>query len=290
MCELSKAVEMEYTVNYQHVDLFLNTEYEGTYILTDQIEKAKERVNITGDGFIIEDDGYYLQEPLYFTSKIMNYNYTFKYPKPSKGGIAENDESFVFIRDFIDSLEESLLQIPEDVDSYKELIDINSFAKWFIATELLGNWEPNLYYVLSSRNSKLKLMPMWDAEWSLGLAAKGGEYWGWHIRPFEPRFDEPIWFESKYFVYLMKDPYFVEEIKKEWRLLYPKLSEINEVISSLSNVIRYSVMDNFDRWDILGQYTVLVMLVSFNTWDEEVRYASTFFNKRKEWLNSILNN
>ena len=88
----------------------------------------------------------------------------------------------------------------------------------------------------------------------------------------------------------MKDPYFVEEIKKEWRLLYPKLSEINEVISSLSNVIRYSVMDNFDRWDILGQYTVLVMLVSFNTWDEEVRYASTFFNKRKEWLNSILNN
>ena len=84
--------------------------------------------------------------------------------------------------------------------------------------------------------------------------------------------------------------YFVEEIKKEWRLLYPKLSEINEVISSLSNVIRYSVMDNFDRWDILGQYTVLVMLVSFNTWDEEVRYASTFFNKRKEWLNSILNN
>ena len=44
MCEVSKAIGIDYTVNYQHVSLIINGEYQGVYVLTDQVEKGKNRV------------------------------------------------------------------------------------------------------------------------------------------------------------------------------------------------------------------------------------------------------
>ena len=35
--------------------------------------------------------------------------------------------------------------------------------------EVFSNFDPNRYYVLPSRTSKLKMMPMWDSEWSLRI-------------------------------------------------------------------------------------------------------------------------
>lgn len=43
-----------------YVELYLNDEYKGIYLLTDHIEEGKNRVSIKKDGFIIEDDTYLL--------------------------------------------------------------------------------------------------------------------------------------------------------------------------------------------------------------------------------------
>lgn len=50
MCEVSKAAGAQYTINYQHVNLYLNGEYQGLYILTDQVKTGKNRVNVEDDG------------------------------------------------------------------------------------------------------------------------------------------------------------------------------------------------------------------------------------------------
>ena len=60
-----KSCGYRYTVNYQHVELVLN-DYLCIYAITNQIERGKVRVNIDDDGFLIEDDGYYEKEPLFF--------------------------------------------------------------------------------------------------------------------------------------------------------------------------------------------------------------------------------
>lgn len=287
MCEVSKAVGLEYTVNYQHVDLSLNGNYLGTYIVTDQVEKAKTRIKIDDDGYIIEDDGYFDYESLWFTTTLFGYNYTFKYPNADKGDIKQDDENYVFIKSFVDKVERAIKKIPEDCDTYKELVDIKSFAKWYIVAEVLGNWEPNLYYVLPSKTGKLKMYPMWDSEWSLGLASKGNDDnpWGWYYPPYKPEVEVPIWKNRKYFEFLFCDPEFVKVVKEEWNSFSSKISEVIDAIYKVKDRIKYSQLDNFVVWDILNKY-VSVELITFENWEDEVDYAISFFERRANWLNS----
>ncbi len=55
MCEVSRALNIKYTVNTQHVDFYLNGEYLGTYLFSDHIEKSKNRVQINEDVFLLKE-------------------------------------------------------------------------------------------------------------------------------------------------------------------------------------------------------------------------------------------
>ena len=62
---------MDFFIHYQHVQLYLNGEYMGVYLLSDHIEKAKERVNIEDDGYLLKYDGYYYESPLFLVTDEM---------------------------------------------------------------------------------------------------------------------------------------------------------------------------------------------------------------------------
>ena len=148
MSEISKAVGLKYTINYKHIELYINKQYQGTYLLTEQIEKSNNRINVEKDGFIIEDDTYYSHEPYYFTTLLDGRNYTFKYPD-----VSSKDDNVSFIEVFMNEFENSLEKLqenPKNVDYYN-YIDVPSFAKWYIVSELTGNLDPNLFYVLYSK-------------------------------------------------------------------------------------------------------------------------------------------
>lgn len=287
MCEVSKAVGIEYTVNYKHVELYLNGDYQGTYILTDQVEEGKNRVQLEDDGYLFEDDNYYYKEPLFFTSDSLHYNFTFKYPNANKGNIQADDDKFNYIKDFINDFEKALLRIPLDTLSYRSYIDIDSFAKWYVAAEIIGNWEPNLFYVLRSRNSKLKIMPMWDAEWSLGLAMQGDIPEVWYFYPYEVKVDTEIWKEKKYFRLLFKDPYFAKVAKHYYDVFLMNSSKVSESICQLTSELQYTQYYNFERWPILSDY-IGPSLVALGSWQSEVEYVNNYFKQRIAWMNSVL--
>ena len=280
MADLSRRIGEPFTINTQYVDLFLNDEYRGTYLFVDQVEKGTSRIDVNDNGFIIEDDYYYLEESQWFTS-YMGYNYSFKYPKICTDG------NVSFIKKYIDNIERELLY--NDPDIFNS-IDVKSFARFFIVNELLANWEPNLYYYLPSHNSKLQIGPLWDFEWSLGLAENGNpdNEWGWFFPPKEPSFESKIWEKKKYFSYLIKKKVFIDTVKSIWDELKKQKNDILNNIISSAEIIRHSQQDNFNKWPILGTFTS-VQLIAFNTWDEEVFYLYNFMNARFDWFDGYLN-
>ena len=283
MCEVSKAANVDYTIRYQHVDLFLNRKYLGTYIWTDQIEKAKERVDIEKEGFLIENDGYYNYEPLWFITDSLRVPFSFKYPDADGEEIKKDDENYNYIISFMNNCEKELLLLKEKAESsnFLSLIDINSFAKWYIVAELTATYDPNSYYVLKNRNSKLKKYPIWDAEWSLGVWPVSA----WGNTP-ESLLTRIIWKESGYYKYLFNSISFTKEVKKEWNLLRENIPTIKENISKISKSISLSQRSNFYRWPGSGGQT---LNVTFDTWEEEVKYINKFFDDRVEWMDSYIN-
>lgn len=289
MCELADFVGLPYPIRYRHVQLYLNGEYNGMYVLTDQVEKKKGRVNIEDDGFLFENDNYFWAEPLFFLTDKKQYWYTFKYPDPEDGEIVYGDESFNFITGFMNDFEQALYgeNFTDPEIGYRKYIDPEVFAKWCLVQELTANLEPNMYYVLPSRDSKLQIAPVWDAEWSMGLAYREEEYSSWGELPTQPDPNQKIWSQWKYFGRLFEDPYFVDVVRKEWEKLYPRIPDFQKKMDFTAECIKEDQILNFEKWQTLGWH-VSVGLVCFDTWEEEVAYVKDFFAKRVAMVETFL--
>lgn len=290
MCEVSKAADTQYTINYQHVNLYLNGEYQGLYILTDQVKTGKNRVNVEEDGFLIEEDMYYNKEPLWF-STASGFNFSFKYPDADDGAIVNGDDNYTFITTFFSNFESALANISVNPNAVSTIVDYASFAKWYLVQELLGNWEPNRFYVLESRSSKLKMYPAWDPEWSMGLARNDNpdnELNGWYSPPTLPDNEAVIWRTRQYFPWLLNDPVFISVLKSEWSSMRPKLSSVSDRISDVKVEIELAQKDNFEKWPTL--YTCYgAALIALGSWEAEVDYVNNFFVNRINWMDNYLN-
>ena len=257
----------------------------GTYLLTEHIHDAEKRIEIAPDGFIIEADNYWYDEPLYFKTAREGINYTFKYPDAGDGAIKSGDDNFKYItaymKDFEDALYSSGFANPES--GYRKYIDAESFARWYIVQEAAGNLEPNPYYVIRTRGERVQMYPIWDAEWSLGLAARGDDFYGWAMPPALSPVDVRIWNSRNYFQRLLQDPWFAGVVKTEWAKMKPGLPALQERMSALAATLTHTQLRNFDRWPILGLH-VGVGLVAFDSWQEEVAYVADFFTRRVEWF------
>ena len=286
MSELSKAIGLEWTFNYQHVNLYINNEYVGIYIFIDQLEKSKNRIVVEDDGFIIENDIYYYQEPLFFTSNTYSFNYSFKYPTTDgEKAIQEGDESWIYIVDLVNRVESAILNNDEDLPN---IIDYDSFAKWYILMELSLNVEPNIYYVLNKRGDLLKMYPAWDAEWSLGLTYK--TIWeGFDWLPFNTKvpIDAQFWPYNRYFKDLIKDKRFRNKVVEVWDEVKPSVNLVNNKILQVRNTLESSIEANFEKWQILGT-KLSVSVQAFPTWELYCNEVSTFLNDRIEWFDSYI--
>lgn len=289
MLEMSKACNLEYTVNFKHVEVMLNGKYNGTYVFTEKVEKDKNRVDIKSDGFIIERDTYAQSEPLWFKTKFGRLMYSFKYPDPD-GDIVEGDDNFNYISNFMDNFEKALFstEFSDKDKGYRQFIDSRSFAKWYILMELLGNVDPNLYYVMEERGAKLKMYPAWDAEWSLGLGHQENYQWVKNKGVPMP-FDKPIYNSSGYLARLISDPAFRTELKSEWNIIKSRIPEALSNLHRLRDNLYQAQAQNFTRWPILGTYQS-VETVSFATWEEESRFVFDYFDRRYNWFDAYIDN
>jgi hypothetical protein len=67
--ELGQRFGFPFTNHYQHIELVLNGEYQGTYILTEQVHVGSGRVAIDeNEGFLVEFDFRYDEEPKFMTN------------------------------------------------------------------------------------------------------------------------------------------------------------------------------------------------------------------------------
>lgn len=283
--ELSKIAGIDRTCRARHVELTLNGDYLGTYLLCENVGEGEGRVPVAADGFIIERDNYWNTEPLWFGTTYGNY--TFKYPDARDGDIVKDDADYNYILNFMRQFETALSAstFADPKTGYRNYIDAESFARWYLVQELLGNIDTNSYYVLETRGAKLKMYPVWDAEWCLGCAAVGSN--GWATPPAVSPVDKLYWKESVYFSRLIRDPWFCDLLRSEWARIKARLPELEANIGSVAGSLQYAQADNFKRWNVLGHY-VSAGLLNFPTWKQEVGFATDFLGRRAAWLDTRL--
>jgi hypothetical protein len=279
---VSELIGFPWTAKARFVEVVLNGEYLGNYQLAEGVKQDAQRVNIPKDGYLIERDGYYALEPIWFLS-LRNYGYSFK--NPDTDDLTEAQLNYIreYMIEFESVLDSDIFNDP--VNGYAKYIDTESFVLWFLFQQIIANIDTNLYLTKADNgNSKLFMGPVWDFEYSLGI--------GWYEGPRPRPADFMLW-ESDYFYYdrLLQDAAFKEKVKAQWR-------QIN-IISLTQDILKYfddtkallekSQELNFQRWDILNT-RVSYGAIPLGTYEKEVECDRQFFINHINWLKTAIDN
>lgn len=244
--KLADRLGMNYSPDFEFVDLWINGEYRGLYIIGEKVEIGSNRVNLSSDiGAIYEWDwAFYNEEDHWFYDKYLNTYFSLK------ESVSE-DESLInaSISDFYNGLDDFLLALYSKngqtmtIDELSRYIDVDSFAKYYLVNEFTLNYESygtSFYWYKDGEGDVLHLGPVWDFDTSMyGLK---------HFDYDDYVADENIMFEA-----LLQNKAFKEYVETVYANNSSAFSSMITDLNYYENSISESADMNFTRWNFLGK-------------------------------------
>lgn len=174
VCEdLWKDMDFDFCRDNRIVNLFVDGEYQGAYLLVEAIEVRPGRIEIndladdTGDYLYEIDNRYYRENPFNFSTGLNTYIIDNAH-EPTKKNL---EYSANFMKEYESAVlnEDSVAESGRRLD---EICDIESVSKQLLAYEMLSEWstEQSVFWVKYSDYSgdgKLHALAPWDIEHSL---------------------------------------------------------------------------------------------------------------------------
>ena len=291
------------------VELFLNDDYRGVYVLLEKIKRDKARINIselletdvTGDeltgGYIIkidrldnpETDGWFSP---YDSNTYPGIGIVYVYPKPEDIMTVQKNYIQTYFTDFEDLMNSDNYADPQL--GYAKYIDVNSFIDLLIMNELNHNVDAYristfFYKDRNSQGGKIFAGPLWDCDLTYGNAdycnAWSIEGWGYDftkVCPWDGWFP-PFWWNK-----FVSDTNFINTLKCRWDTFRkgPLSNEnIFNRVDSMASYLDEAQERNFERWPILGIYVwPNYEAETRQSYADEVDYLKSWISQRIAWL------
>lgn len=296
------------------VEVLINGQYQGVYLLMEKIKQGKNRVpidklhvtdnagdNLTG-GYILKlDKTTGSASNAVFLSNYVTPNSTFKPPfmidYPKKDSLTNSQ--FNYINGVVGEFEKSLAEdnTLDPTAKYRKMIDMPSFVDYFIVNELSKNVDAYrlstyFYKERDSKGGKLKMGPVWDYNLSFGNADyyNGNNTTGWiyNIVNDFPDASKDGWQAPFWWSKLLSDSVYVNKLKNRWKELRKTVVNtafIDQQIDSVQTVLKEPLARNFQRYPLFGKYIWPNGFVGSNM-DQEIAYLKDWFPKRISWIES----
>ncbi len=254
------AAQHRFTPATTFVDVYLNANYEGNYMLTDQLEVAPGRINIeslkasdgadpakiTG-GYFLEIDGFGASEPLFFYTPQKNMTVVMKYPKDDDYAAPQFD----YIKDYVGNKAEGALfagNFTDPVQGWRGYFDSKTWVDYYIINEFTGNpdawWSTNVY---KHRNDPLLYFgPVWDFDIAFNNDIRLGD--ATRKLMATDAHDPRQWIQQ-----FILDPGFKAAVKTRWNAKKTELKALTSYVDELAAKINISQQANFMRWNIQTQ-------------------------------------
>ncbi len=303
----------QYAPRTRHVDLVLNGEHQGVYVLTEKIKRGTERVDIAklnyGDtlmpgvsgGYIVKIDRqdrppvphWISGHPPPHASSDQEIRFLFEYPSAPHAAQAD------FIEDFMDQFEDGLAAstFTDPAIGYKRYIDMRSFIDYFIITELGRNVDGYrrsafLHKQAAADGGKLLAGPLWDMDLAWGHADFCGatDMTGWAYEfgfscP-EDRRQVPFWWAR-----LLEDVSYRDSLRCRWDELRNDVlatQALLAIVDSIASSIAAAQEVNFQRWPTLGRAIWPEPSPAPGTWAGEVEEVKDWILARALWMDEHL--
>ncbi len=241
--KVGQQLSMPFTNSIVPVDVTLNGQYLGNYMLTQQVEVKSSRINIGDDGVLLEMDTYF-DEEFKFKSAAL------QLPMMIKAPDIESDAQFNSIKKEFEDFEKLLVDSKFPNNGYGNLFDKQQLVNYLILNTLVGNMEinhPKSTYIHKKANGKYTMGPIWDFDSAFGHDDGLKTYFNYVdialLRDTDNRLG------SKFFKIFMKDPEVVQLYKTTWtNYKNNKLDALLTYIEEYAASIRESKKQDFAIW------------------------------------------
>ena len=291
-----------YAPRTRFVELVLNDEYYGVYVLMEKIKRDKNRVDIaaldpedvTGDaltgGYILRvdkiDGNDYPAWTTSLTPRLPGENIiSFQYSDPEGDELVDAQRDY--IRNFINQFESSLMSgtFTNASTGFKKYIDMPSFIDFMLVNEIGKNIDGYIFstYMFKDKDSKggkLHMGPLWDfnlaygnVDYSQNAQFAPGWMWSDQYRMY--------WFRR-----MINDPVFSRSIKCRWqelRTTFLTNEYFTQAIDSMALLLDEAQRRNYQRWPILGVYVWPNQYVG-QTYEQEISFMKQWIINRLQWM------
>lgn len=285
---LAEQMDMEFSPIYKPVEVFINGEYQGSYLLTDQIEVTNDRVDIEENSTNV-DTGFLLEYDLGIYRDIENedINYfivddiPFVIKSPDYLDTHYNEDQKTFIEDYMIQVFTTL----KNNRNYDYLIDEETFIDWYIINEVFKNVDSGYssVYFYKDSGGLLKMGPVWDFDLSSGNYGHLGE----ELRGPTGLYTS-LPYKNVIFYYLMQYDQFKTHLKQRFNEIYDEiLVNLPDMVYTLSQEITLSRYNNFNKWNIIGveyEWYTSNEIYELDTYDKQLVFLHDFLKTRIEWL------
>lgn len=292
----------QYASRTRLVELMVNENYEGVYVMMEKIKRDSSRVDIANlkAADISGDEltgGYVIKIDKGNVDWISDFNVLndpgrrlgFQLVSPKRTKI--QPEQAAYIEAYVDSFEQAMRNpnVPFGGKRYDQYIDISSFADHFILSELTKDVDAYRIssYMHKDKDSKgglLKAGPAWD----YNIAFGNGDYCnsqltsGWVYEEFCGDIN-PFWWRN-----MFRDDAFKNTAKCRWTDLRQgplSLDTIFAFIDEKATLLAPVIERNFSRWPVLDQYIWPNRIVT-GSYQAEIDSMKGYISRRVAWMDA----
>ena len=267
--DFARALDMPYTPQCQWVDLYLNGEYAGLYLLSERNEVHPQRVDLSEEGsFLVSRNQEWRME-----------NRGHAYIRTDSGAALRIHDTTMpteRMRELWQSAENAIAAgdgvDPATGKDYRELIDLDSWARKYLIEEVFANVDQLslfFYYDGADESGKIYAGPVWDYDFSLGNAMAWAAYSPNMFTMHDLVWEDGDWFSALY----AKDDFYERMTQIYESEFLPLLTELTGgKLERYIGQIRQSAKLNQIRWstkDPEGEFESLALFLP-----ERIRFLS----------------
>jgi len=301
---------MDYAPRVEMVEVVINDEYRGVYLLTEKIKRDNDRVDInklkpdeiSGDdltgGYIFKIDKLSSGDKSWrskydaFPGAAIRPPYVFHYPKAAD--LVPEQENYLI--DLIGNFED--IMHGDDFENpafgFPRILDVQTFVDFVFVNEISRNVDGYristfLHKDKDSKGGKIKAGPVWDfnlgfgnAEYCNGWMTTGWAYDFNDVCP-EDGYSMPFWWQK-----MIKSQTFREKTRDRWEVLRQgplATDQILQVYDSLGMMLLEAANRNFEKYKILGEYVWPNKQISA-TYTEELEWTRNWILNRLTWMDA----
>lgn len=282
MYHLSSKLGAFYSPRCEFVELFLNNEYLGVYLLTETIKVGINRVNIPKNNasYIIEKTESYQEKDQLIYPKSTNGSdstrFKVHYPKNA------SKEALSTIKNHIEFFEEYLTKNKFGQDCHiDQWININEYTKYYWVQELSKNPDAATYssiFFSWKKGGTITMGPVWDFDLAFGGYNKEtiSQSSEWLIK-------KGYWHHS-----ILKDTIVARARINFWKDNKQIFFETINTADSIFSILNKAASNNFRKWNVLQSTKYIYHRHSYKSYKDAVDDLKSWIQNRLEWIDREL--